>query len=737
GSPRGKGYGLPMAAGGGARLPLSPGTGGPGASGFREALLQGRLFENPNQDARLLCGHICLVENTPDVSLNLRAADIQPSHCALCTTDNGSYSLTRAAWGLLQSKYDGLLHANLIPDYPATRRAMLSHFRIWLRWRDYSQELGLDCQTDFQASYDNSLAWRFDVSFSPCHPAFLLTVRWDLAKDCPAGRLSIQCAYPPEDDMDKVQVVVRPYVDVRNHHGVTKAYAGAEQEYPQAVAAEKNGFAFTPWGQAALVMRSPRMSFVKCPEWHYGLPLPVEQERGLEDSMDVFSPGCFMATCTAGDTVHLETAAAPEARLARFPTFEERKELALARKPLPLLECLKSALTHFIVRRNEHSTIMAGYPWFLDWGRDTLICLRGLTAAGMHAEVRDTIVQFAKFEQNGTLPNMLRGDDASDRDTSDAPLWLFASVKAQLEHGDGNPRQFLNADCGGRTLAQVLLDLGTAIWDGKTTNGVRCDQESGLVFSPPHFTWMDTNYPAGTPREGYPVEIQALWVMALRMLAKLGRKSLWQPRAEKAADSLRRLFVRPDGRGLSDCLHCRGFAPAASATPDDAVRPNQLFAITLQAIADEEIAKGILRACEPLLIPGAIRSLDDADVTFSLPIYDQGRLLNDPGHPYWPKYSGLEDVTRKPAYHNGTAWAWQAPAFFEAFWMVYGKEALPRITPWLYSVQKTLMDGCLGFLPEISDGSYPHTQKGCPAQAWSLTEYYRVLKLLETSLTTP
>jgi len=92
----------------------------------------------------------------------------------------------------------------------------------------------------------------------------------------------------------------------------------------------------------------------------------------------------------------------------------------------------------------------------------------------------------------------------------------------------------------------------------------------------------------------------------------------------------------------------------------------------------------------------------------------------------------VEYVTRKPAYHNGTAWGWQAPSFFEAAWMVYGKDALPQIKPWLYSVQKSLMDGCVGFLPEIYDGSYPHTQKGCPAQAWSISEYYRVLKLLDT-----
>ena len=755
GSSRKKVYGLPMAAGFGVLMAISPSEFVRGNSGFREAILQVRLFEHPNQEARMLSGHLCLEEHASSVNLCLQASDILPSHCALCTTDNGSYSMARAAWGVIQSKYDGLLHANLVPDYPDTQRAMLSHFRIWLRWRDYSQELGLNCQTGFWSSYGNALVWIFDIAILPGHSSFQLAVRWDLAEHSPAGQLSISCTYQPEDESDRIQLVVRPYVDVRNHHEVTKAYAGAEQEFPQAIAELEKGFSFTPWGQASLEMRSSQMSFVKCPEWHYGLPLPIEQERGLENSMDVFSPGCFIATCRPGDVVRLETAAAANLQQMHFPDFKlaeprENGKVALGTdgeraaflpsplaldgefRPLSLLDCLKAALRHFIVRRNEHSTIMAGYPWFLDWGRDTLICLRGLSAAGLHEVVQDTIAQFAKFERLGTLPNMLRGDDASDRDTSDAPLWLFAAVKTHVESLPGTSRQFLDMDCGGRTLAQVLIDLGTALWEGKSTNGVRCDQESGLMFSPPHFTWMDTNYPAGTPREGYPVEIQALWIMALRFLATLGKKSIWQSRADLAADSLTRMFVRTDGRGLSDCLHCHGFAPAASATPDDAVRPNQLFAITLQAVADKELCKDILRACEPLLIPGGIRSLDDADVNYPMPIYDQGRLLNDPGHPYWPKYSGVEDVTRKPAYHNGTAWGWQAPSFFEAAWMVYGKDALPQIKPWLYSVQKSLMDGCVGFLPEIYDGSYPHTQKGCPAQAWSISEYYRVLKLLDT-----
>ncbi len=154
------------------------------------------------------------------------------------------------------------------------------------------------------------------------------------------------------------------------------------------------------------------------------------------------------------------------------------------------------------MRRGDLATVIAGYPWFLDWGRDTLIVARGLIAAGELDTTEAIVRQFATFEAGGTLPNMIRGNDASNRDTSDAPLWLFV-VCAELTTARGDSA-WLQTDCKGRPLLRVLTDLAEALMAG-TINGVRMDPASSLLFSPSHFTWMDTNHPAGSPRAGYPI----------------------------------------------------------------------------------------------------------------------------------------------------------------------------------------------------------------------------------------
>jgi glycogen debranching enzyme len=171
---------------------------------------------------------------------------------------------------------------------------------------------------------------------------------------------------------------------------------------------------------------------------------------------------------------------------------------------------------------------------------------------------------------------------------------------------------------------------------------------------------------------------------------------------------------------------------AKYAHADDHLRPNQLLAITLGAVADTACARQILNACEALLVPGAIRSLADRSVTHALPVYFNNHLLNDPYRPYWGRYSGDEDTSRKPAYHNGTAWTWPFPAYCEAWAMTYGKQSCQTALAWLTSSLRLLESGCIGHLPEILEGNYPHTPCGCDAQAWGASEWVRVwLKLAE------
>ena len=383
-------------------------------------------------------------------------------------------------------------------------------------------------------------------------------------------------------------------------------------------------------------------------------------------------------------------------------------------------------ILRFVVKRDEFSTVIAGYPWFLDWGRDTLIALRGLAVGEFRAECEAIIRQFACFERNGTIPNMIRGLDDANRDTSDAPLYLVVAARDFVDAAGS--AALLDADCNGRTLREVLRSIAHHYENG-TPNGIRMDRESGLIFSPSHFTWMDTNFPAGTPREGYPIEIQALWYAALEFLGR--EEPEFRSRAEQVRRSVETLFFRTETGNCSDCLHASPGVPAAEAVPDDHIRPNQLFAITLGAVADRAKQQRILAACEELLVPGGIRSLADRPVRYLLPIERDGRLLNDPARPYRGRYCGPEDTERKVAYHNGTVWCWPFPAYCEALALTGGRRARKRALALLLSAAGYFESGVLGELPEVADGDAPHRQGGCPAQAWSGSEFFRVYELLK------
>jgi glycogen debranching enzyme len=197
------------------------------------------------------------------------------------------------------------------------------------------------------------------------------------------------------------------------------------------------------------------------------------------------------------------------------------------------------------------------------------------------------------------------------------------------------------------------------------------DPASALIWSPSHFTWMDTNFPAATPREGYPVEIQVLWIRLLRQLARLGAPSnegeSWAALAERAERSFLNLFWLERQGFLADLLIARAGQPAAEATVDTALRSNGLFAVSLGLLTGAHARRCVDTALRYLVVPGALRSLAPLPVTPPLPVQAaDGRLLNDPERPYCGRYEGDEDTRRKPAYHNGTAWTWTFPVFCEA-----------------------------------------------------------------------
>jgi len=414
----------------------------------------------------------------------------------------------------------------------------------------------------------------------------------------------------------------------------------------------------------------------------------------------------------------------------------------------------------FVVRRGDGKTVIAGYPWFLDWGRDTLICARGLLAAGMMEEVKQMLITFGRFEKEGTLPNSLHGNDASNRDTSDAPLW-YAIVCEELADGEqasGLPPAVrgsssaapgpvraagqmpasayrLPVDPSGRTTADVLRSIAVGYLRG-APNGVRVDPASGLVWSPSPFTWMDTNHPAGTPREGYPIEIQALWIRLLRQLERIGappEEEPWGTLAGRATASLQDRFWLEERGWYSDVLLGGAGVPAKDALPSNALRGNHLLPVSLGLVTGQRARRCVEAALRYLVVPGALRSLAPLPITPPLEIRSaDGRLLNDPANPYCGRYEGDEDTRRKPAYHNGTAWTWTFPIFCEALVCAWegSPEAVAAAKSYLGSMAQLLDEGCLGQIPEILDGDAPHAQRGCDAQAWGVTEALRVWKAL-------
>jgi predicted glycogen debranching enzyme len=549
----------------------------------------------------------------------------------------------------------------------------------------------------------------------------------------------LRCERVPTQSLDlapheRVRLIVRFDLEDRSFHGETHASEQLVAHFQEATTRleDRVGFRFTPAADRSLTVTSDRGSYLADVQWTRAIFHASDAERGLGAIGDAYSPGWFSLPLAQAAPVTLVCSADRE---EPSPVLVERALSARrgASVASDAFEAqLRQAAESFIVRRGAGRTVIAGYPWFLDWGRDTFIAARGLIAAGYHEEVRHMLATYAALEQNGTLPNYLAGEGEGSRETSDAPLW-FALACAELASVVGSGLYELPVG-GGRSLRDVLVSIATNLLRG-AQNGVRMDMSSGLIWSPSHFTWMDTNYPPGTPREGYPIELSVLWLSCTRELERLGAQLSGCDVAELSLLTERSLqrFYRPELGYCADTLHAAAGTPASAAEPDDHLRPNQLLAVAMGVFRGQR-ARSIVAAAERyLLVPGAMRTLAPKPVSFPLPIRGAREVaLNHPTKPYFGRYEGDEDTRRKPAYHNGTAWVWWLPIYCEALVAAWDGDsaAVAAARAVLGSTARLLSVGCIGQLPEIVDGDGPHTQRGCDAQAWSATETLRVwLKL--------
>jgi predicted glycogen debranching enzyme len=672
-----------------------------------------------------------------------------PLHLPMVLLTNRSGAMARLAvdLGNLKSKYDAVLAANLHASMPVDRHVLVKRLRLWVNADGFITPLNAANLLEFHPG--PPARWRFVAHAGDGRSLELeLTALMAEGKNTIWFKLSRPARLPalgqPLPPQCQVSVTARFDLEDRNFHWETKHTPGAEHHFTahHRPLRRPPGFVFEPDPRRRLCVVADRGLYHPQGEWSHNLAHWVEQSRGMEGWGDAYSPGWFEIPLAAGEHATLACSTEPhfETGRLRFPAMPRR-----LRPPRTFEQTLRTAVEAFLARREQGWTLIAGYPWFLDWSRDALIGARGLLAGGYVAEVSSMLSELGRWEERGTLPNAFYGGDGSNRDTSDAPLWwaLVAEELAAFPQARRPARRqavaFYDQKVADdrRTYREVLISIAEHYLAG-TPNGIQVDPASALVWSPAHFTWMDTNHPAATPREGYPIEIQVLWVRLLRHLERLGctrQGEAYGSLAARAQQALETYYWQEDLGWWADTLLAPAGQPARQAVPDRCLRPNALFGITLGVFAGERARRYLTAVQRHLLVPGAVRSLAPLPADPPLPVRAaDGRLLNHPEQPYWGRYEGDEDTRRKPAYHNGTAWTWLLPVYAEALARAYEleAEAVAAARGYLASLSDRLTTGCLGHLPEIVDGDAPHQERGCDAQAWSATEALRVWLWLET-----
>jgi len=661
---------------------------------FADAILTLERYAEADQQAH---AQIRFLDSLPRLQSSASRAPL-PDDLVLLTNGRGGMARLGVDLGRIKSKYDCVLGANLHPSLPVDRHVFAKRIRVWVNADGFISPLDFTNLAEFQPG--PPAVWSFIANAGDGR-----TVEIDMTADMleglnttafhfsrPTASQATGKQLPAETD---VRLTVRIDIEDRNFHSETHRNGGAEHHFsnhcqPLEPAPGEtpeqafSGFVFAPAPDRQLRVFADRGRYNSQPEWCENIPHPIEQTRGQVGGGDAYSPGWFELPLPKGADVTLIVTAetlAPERE--SMAAWRRRLLPPQASSVFPSNDLfgqqLLRAAQAFAVRRGEGKTVIAGYPWFLDWGRDTFICARGLLAAGLVEEVKQILVTFARFEKNGTLPNTIFGEDASNRDTSDAPLW-FGLVCEEVAALAGNSFYQTKVGREDATIGDTLWDIALNYING-TPNGIRMDPGSALIWSPSHFTWMDTNYPACTPREGFPVEIQALWIRLLRQIERIGGRTErkgWDALHAQALASLDQLFWLEDRGYYADVRLAKSGQPASAGVADDALRSNCLFAVSLGLVNGRRAQRCVQAAGRYLVVPGALRSLAPLPVTVPLPNYgNDGRLLNDPYYPYWGRYEGDEDTRRKPAYHNGTAWTWTFPKRSSAPGTFHRRPSLP------------------------------------------------------------
>jgi predicted glycogen debranching enzyme len=504
------------------------------------------------------------------------------------------------------------------------------------------------------------------------------------------------------------ELELKPLISFRDYHSLSRANDGINRN----ITFGNGTLEVNPYpGLPTMYIHIDKSSFRFDPAWFHNFEYREEQARGLRFSEDLFCHGNFNIKLKAGSKVGVVISTLKDADKDAFKRIQqekERRENLLTKIPVKdmLSRTLILAADQFLVKRGEDlKTIIAGYHWFADWGRDTMISLPGICLInGRYDDAKKILKAFAQSIDHGMLPNRFsdRGE-APEYNTADATLWFFVAIKKYLDYS-GDEQFVLNE------LLPVLKNI-IEYHDIGTRYNIAV-QEDGLIYQGQvgmQLTWMDAKIGdwVVTPRIGKAVEINALWYNALMIMSEFSQKAkqeheknIYSDRAEKVKASFMETFLNKERGYLYDCVK--------GDYKDASFRPNQIFAMSLPySLLDRELSASILKMIEEkLLTPFGLRSLAPED----------------------PKYAGYyrgDQLSRDGAYHQGTVWSWLLGPYITAKIRLEGEEGRRSVMKLLNKFQTHLSEAGVGTVSEIFDGEAPYAPKGCIAQAWGVAEILR------------
>ena len=504
---------------------------------------------------------------------------------------------------------------------------------------------------------------------------------------------------------EPMKLKVRPFLAFRNIHQLTHANLTANTK----VDFIENGIRSKLYdGFPSLNMQfSKKAEFVHVPDWYLGVEYPEEQKRGYDYSEDLFTPGFFEVKAKEGDVIIFSASTKEEKPAGLIQKFTKTISGKIPRDSF--INCLRNAAQQFVEKRGGKTLIIAGYPWFGAWGRDTFISLPGLALARhrlvLYRDVLDTQVERM---QDGLFPNMGNANKPAFN-SLDAPLWFFWAVQHYVENGgtDGWERY-------GEAAKSVLKAYknGTAFNIHLRDNGLIYADAPGKSL-----TWMDAvvNGKPVTPRGGYAVEINALWYNAVCFSLDMA-KAVKDTKFIKEYESLPLLIKK----SFLDIFWNEKLGYLADYVNDgegknNFVRPNMVIAVSMPfSMLDKEQMKKVLNIADKELV--TVRGL---------------RTLS-PGNIYYKGACRGNQEERDNAYHQGTVWPWLYGPFCEGWLRVYGQQGVRKVKNLIFGLEAVMSEHGVSTISEIHDGDPPHSPQGSISQAWSVGEVLRIIKLLET-----